>query len=32
MPIKTVKAATMILQVTFSFKKKLDINDAQTGE
>lgn len=32
MPITTVKAATMILQVTFSFKKKLDINDAQTGE
>jgi len=27
-----VKAAAKILQVTFSFKKRLDIDDAQTGE
>ena len=32
MPTTTINADMITLPVTFSFRKKLDINDAQTGE
>ena len=32
MPVTTINADAIFLNVNLSFKKRLDINDAQTGE